>query len=362
METAALLIHAVSVDDMTDVQAGSCSIHAEYIPSPWENDWLTRLAPRVSGDTTVERWRGCRELRSTQSLARIDFWLDLARSRGKGHLCAAWDRYSTACARRFQPLAKLLVPGRWNRHLVTSAAVAEGAALQRNWTALYEETMSHHVYRSCNGTVLARVPIEPLVSFLRHPRAICEPQLATPPNRSAFNWETILSKDHLIPLWASEGLQHIHASAASATSASASLLGTAGSTTAIPRRNLLFDLGASTWRLGSGGSSLSWLVDTYWRRGFARFERIFAWEAEPHTGAEILDARMPAPVLDALSYFNVPVDATPGARHNPLRTLEAVARPGDFVVWKMDFDNPAGARRAQCVRECSAYAYNAPMR
>lgn len=42
-----------------------------------------------------------------------------------------------------------------------------------------------------------------------------------------------------------------------------------------------------------------------------------------------------------LSYYNVPVVSTAGALENPLRTLRAVARADDFVVIKLDCDQPA---------------------
>ena len=47
---------------------------------------------------------------------------------------------------------------------------------------------------------------------------------------------------------------------------------------------------------------------------------------------------MPEEVLDSLSYYNIPIEPALGARHNPLRTLRAVAHPSDFVVLKVDFD------------------------
>ena len=45
------------------------------------------------------------------------------------------------------------------------------------------------------------------------------------------------------------------------------------------RSNYLFDLGASRYRYGIGGSSLDWLVETF-RSKSVEFDRIFAWEAK----------------------------------------------------------------------------------
>ena len=40
-----------------------------------------------------------------------------------------------------------------------------------------------------------------------------------------------------------------------------------------------------------------------------------------------------------MSYYNVPVDPTPGARHNPWRAVAALATPEDFVIVKLDIDH-----------------------
>ena len=100
---------------------------------------------------------------------------------------------------------------------------------------------------------------------------------------------------------------------------------------------IFFDLGASLYNKGVGGASTKWFVDEYRARGIP-FDRIYAWEATPHTDAEIYGA-MPEAVVDRIAYYNVPVDATVGAKHNPWRTLRAVATPSDFVLVKIDIDN-----------------------
>jgi hypothetical protein len=161
---------------------------------------------------------------------------------------------------------------------------------------------------ACTKRALSLEPIEPLVGFLRHPEAHC-PQFP-----SARPWvRNVQSKDYLIPAWHSEAWPH-------------------GRTKAF-----FFDLGASLYHTGSGGASMSWFVYQYRLRGI-HFDRIFAWEAKFHTDAAIYET-MPAPIVDRIAYFNLPVNATPGAKHNPWRTLHAVAAQADFVVVKIDIDN-----------------------
>ena len=163
----------------------------------------------------------------------------------------------------------------------------------------------HATVDACTGRTLSLAPIEPLVGFLRHPEAHC-PQFP-----GAKHWVIkVLSKDYLIPAWHAEAWP-------------------AGRT-----RALFFDLGASLYHTGGGGASISWFVNQYRARGIS-FDRLFAWEAKQYTDATIY-ATMPASIVDRIAYYNLPANTTPGNKHNPWRTLRAVATPNDFVVVKVD--------------------------
>jgi hypothetical protein len=166
----------------------------------------------------------------------------------------------------------------------------------------------HVVLDACTNHTLALIPIEPLVGFLRNPYTHCFQA-----GRNA-HWALQRDKNYLIPSWR----QDVWPRDGSASA-------------------LLFDLGASLYNKGPGGASTSWFVDEYRARGI-RFDRIFAWEAKPHDDTEIF-APVPNSVADRMSYYNVPVDSRVGAKHNPWRTLRAVATPRDFVVVKIDIDN-----------------------
>ena len=166
----------------------------------------------------------------------------------------------------------------------------------------------HSIVDACTGRTTSFEPLEPLVGFLRHPEAHCSQFPSSKP------WvRNIQSKDYLIPAWHSEAWPR-------------------GRTNAF-----FFDMGASLYHTGNGGASMSWFVNQYRLRGI-QFDRIFAWEAKFHTDAVIYET-MPAPIVDRIAYYNLPVNTTPSAKHNPWRTLYAVAAQADFVVVKIDIDN-----------------------
>jgi hypothetical protein len=167
----------------------------------------------------------------------------------------------------------------------------------------------HAVLDGCTGETRSLIPIEPLVGFLRHPEAHCH--LMRFPRSSP--WPFVASKAYLLPTWQTEVWP----------------LGRAST--------FLFDLGASLYNKGLGGASTKWFVDEYRMRGI-QFDRVYAWEATTYTDEEIY-AAMPAPMVARMVYYNVPVDATVGAKHNPWRTLRTVATPRDFVIVKIDIDN-----------------------
>ena len=152
------------------------------------------------------------------------------------------------------------------------------------------------------------IPLEPLYGFLRHPLHAC-----------VKRWGVITTKDHLVMPLGSEMLQPRRPGARRP-------------------RALYFDLGASSYLSGMGGSSMNWFVETYERHGIG-FDEVHAWEAKrsrsPMHGA-------PQGMREATRFYNgVPVNSSAGALHNPLRLLGERASEADFVVLKMDFDQPA---------------------
>ena len=110
-------------------------------------------------------------------------------------------------------------------------------------------------------------------------------------------------------------------------------------------RAYLLDMGASTWTGGGPGerevgfSATHWLVEVYAQRGVA-FDRILAWEATQHKSSQVWNA-MPVEISSRTSYYNVPISADRNSSSHPWRNLLELATPDDFVVVKLDVDQPA---------------------
>jgi hypothetical protein len=113
-------------------------------------------------------------------------------------------------------------------------------------------------------------------------------------------------------------------------------------------RALLFDLGSTRWEPASVGlSGAAWLLDAYAKLGIT-FDAVFAWEATPVSSREYFGS-MPLELASRWHFYNFPVigprhegpaASAPGAPgpDDPLKLLRTVARPGDFVVFKIDID------------------------
>ena len=53
---------------------------------------------------------------------------------------------------------------------------------------------------------------------------------------------------------------------------------------------------------------------------------------------------MPDGLMGRVTFFNFPITAVPGSPRNPLHVIKNMARPGDFVVFKLDIDFPEAER------------------
>jgi hypothetical protein len=102
-------------------------------------------------------------------------------------------------------------------------------------------------------------------------------------------------------------------------------------------QHFLFDLGASLWAEGGGGSSQNELVTAYAKRGI-HFDRLICWEAAGHSVEEIY-RDVPQNLMGKYTYYNFPVSSDISADGNPLNILKRITTTTDFVVFKLDIDN-----------------------
>jgi len=100
------------------------------------------------------------------------------------------------------------------------------------------------------------------------------------------------------------------------------------------------DLGASTW-FREQDTKTEWFYEQYGNRG-VHFDRMLMWEGNKYTNGEIW--KFPPRYTPSFQYFNMFADLNPNAEGNPLRVLHKFARKEDFVMLKLDIDQPKEIR------------------
>jgi hypothetical protein len=167
------------------------------------------------------------------------------------------------------------------------------------------------------STVFA--PIEPLAGPLRDPR-ICKEERAY-----------MLVRDYIVfDAWSSSF----------AMAPPAPAIGV--SPTAIDaqsRRAFYFDVGASTWNEGGGGPSQPYFSSWIQRQCF-EMSGIYAWEARDAAPKDVW-SQLPGELKPVYHWYNVFAQTGVDDWDNPLVHLRKVARPEDYVLFKLDIDNNA---------------------
>jgi hypothetical protein len=104
-------------------------------------------------------------------------------------------------------------------------------------------------------------------------------------------------------------------------------------------KSYFFDLGASTYTTGSGGSSQNWFVQGYEAKGI-NWDGVYAWEVSQHLPVHVWSI-IPPHLKPIYHWYNIPANPTPNHSDNPLEYIKRIARPEDFVLLKIDIDNTA---------------------
>lgn len=100
-----------------------------------------------------------------------------------------------------------------------------------------------------------------------------------------------------------------------------------------PVRHFMLDAGTSTF-----DSSLLWFTCGFAQRKVG-FDRVYAWEM---TLLEPRDywRRVPMQWKHNWHFYNVPISANSSEADSPIRFVQAMAQPEDFVAFKLDIDSP----------------------
>ena len=216
--------------------------------------------------------------------------------------------------------------------------------------------------------------IEPLVGLLRHPNVF----LHTPQHIAL---QDVLNKQYMfVDQWALHHLgyrwQSLHRFEALHEEQHQRQQTRKRTTRRRRRRALYFDLGASQYSSGMGGSSQDWFVSLMESLCIGP-TALYLWEASPIDHAQLFQ-ELPGPLRPLYHYYNIPLEVELDSWNNPLNTLLLVSPPlsssgddfmrnntqqnksdtnttsshhhhdppsrrrlyhDDVVFWKMDFDN-----------------------
>eukprot|EP00668_Euglena_longa_P000797 GGOE01000964.1.p1 GENE.GGOE01000964.1~~GGOE01000964.1.p1 ORF type:complete len:211 (+),score=35.27 GGOE01000964.1:117-749(+) len=104
-------------------------------------------------------------------------------------------------------------------------------------------------------------------------------------------------------------------------------------------RAFFFDVGSTYFDSGVAGDadSLAWFLRSFQQRGI-HFSHIYAWERGA-TNHDQYWQRVPDAFKHRMHFFNTAASDDVNSGMNPLRLMERVAHPKDYVVFKLDIDN-----------------------
>jgi len=171
---------------------------------------------------------------------------------------------------------------------------------------LSTDVFSIFTYRRPFGEI-QEIWVEPLGGILRDPREPCK-------SHSQGDWTPhnadVQSKDFLLFDKSLASLSH--------------------------KRVLFFDLGSSKYDY-SIMPGMSWFYPKYKSEGL-QVTDLFAWERTPRPGLEYFEG-MPNELAAATHFYNFGVVANVNDVRNPAHVLKTIARPEDYVIFKLDIDN-----------------------
>ena len=183
---------------------------------------------------------------------------------------------------------------------------------------------------SSQSSLLVSQSIEPLIGLLRDPLSICS-HSNIPPTLQ-IDTESSLQSKRFFLLGPSAPFHNFHPS----TPAIAPWLYQKSG------QKILIDVGSAYFNgivngTSSVANSLRWFYDYFHSLSF-RFDRIIAFESEQFS-PEAYWSQIPDDMIGSLSFINVGVEKT--GKLSPWNILTSIAKEDDYVVVKLDIDQPA---------------------
>ncbi|GBF93703.1 hypothetical protein Rsub_06806 [Raphidocelis subcapitata] len=167
--------------------------------------------------------------------------------------------------------------------------------------------------------------IEPLAHGLRHPYNFCSQNKFAPSEVYTDRVVAVIYNRTYLLLANRQGVDSVR--------------GARGDCERRECQVFFFDLGATAYRQSDKEPGQSWFVRSYAAAGLP-FDRMFEWEARAMSPAEIFN-EVPKELLKVYSYFNIPATTDTKDPSHAVNILKSLAKPGDFVVFKLDIDAAA---------------------
>ena len=190
-----------------------------------------------------------------------------------------------------------------------------------------------HYQGVCDGTTYNVYQlIEPLVGLIRDPLTMCPEIPLVPPDLYLKGEDSVQSKRFFLLAPSSPFvIEPIYSQAIPLLSP---WLYTPGS------QKILVDIGSSYFKSRHGNIyeiGTKWFYDYFQNRSM-KFGRIIAYEHQTLNDSHVWE-ELPDDVFPIYTFINVGVKSTVD-KYNPWVTLEAISKPTDYVVVKLDIDTP----------------------
>jgi len=280
-----------------------------YTSSEWEKDWLEHVTEWTDAKAICDVMMNP----ASKSFAYMhDFLNATCTSRYEfpySNWCVIDDEYrpmyyNTANRNTFEIQ---WVPPQANPKMDYGVRL-EGDGLPKPFTPELEHIFSKFVFYDEVEKQYYTEYIEPLVSHLRFPLAVC-----LHPNEDYYLYREITFRGWIMP--PSNGVRK--------------------------ERKFYFDAGASDWEDGAGGPSLKYFYNM-WKRHDILWDQIYAYEMTT-TRKEFYDI-IPQEYANLVNYQQCPVSSSPqdDSLQTPFLPLEIQRKTNedDYVLLKLDIDSP----------------------